>query len=591
MKTVKSFAYFMAVAMVSTVGMVSCKDKNAPEETPQQNTELEEGSTGVVKTEFSISMPAQLSPNRMPSKTVQNAGMEEFQGMTGITLLPFSKQVESPAVPETAAPVVSGDTRLGANIVLSEDLDKTDVDGKASQAKVYSNIDIPLTTASFLFYAKSKAPGTKFQAGSLKPTPADLDANPADIVFDLEKIQASASTDMLSGTASGKKLMDYLTSIANASDGQTTPKLWREYTETDDAAMKAMFDNFVSVKYLSSFGVERMLTDLYKSLKPVTSPIATGIKAAIDNPAYATVNASDEVELIAELDNFPAEFNLPNGAVSLAWNVTEFIQGPYSNMAALETYVYPAQLWYYVNSAIKTSNTSKKTMYDNTSIAWSDILDAHTDAVSVNSLTRAVAIYKKIQYAVARLDVAVKLNAASLADNSEAAEGIAKAVDCSAGFPITGILVGGQQQVKFDFTTNGGTEYTIYDNAMADGAMKAISGSLSAYNHTLVLENGTSNVRIAVEMVNNTTKDFYGYGNQLIPAGGKFYVIAELDASAATETGGHVFKQDYKTTANLTLQNLKNAYNTIPDLRTPKLELGFSVDLTWQAGHVYNINF
>ena len=588
----KKMTFLACAALLASACMFTACKKDKTDEELQQATQEGSYNGEVVKTEFSIALPKQLGPNRMPATTVQDLGMEQFNGMTGITLLPFAKQVVAPADPATAAPVGSGDARLGgANIPLG-DLNKAEVSEKASQAKVYGDINIPLTTSSFIFYAKSKATeGGKFSVGSLKPTPEDLNANPAGITFDLEQIQSTASTTMLSGEASGKKLMNYLTSIANASDGQPSPKMWREYTADDDAAMKAMFDNFVSLKYLSSFGVERVLTDLYKTLKPVASPIATAVKAAINNPTYATLNASDEVELVSALDNFPAEFNLPNGAVSLAWNGTAFIQGPYSNMAPIENYVYPAQLWYYVNSAIKTSNTSKKTMYDNTTIAWSGILAEHTDAVSVNSLTRAVAIYKPIQYAVARLDVAVKLKSATLADNSESAEGIATAVDCSAGFPITGILVGGQQQVKYDFTTNGGTEYTIYDKVMANGTMKAINGSLSAYNHTLVLENGTENVRVAVEMENNTGKDFYGYGDQLVPAGGKFYVVAELVATEATQTDGHVFKQDYKTIANLTLKDLKNAYNTIPDLRTPKLELGFSVDLTWQAGHTYEFEF
>ena len=130
--------------------------------------------------------------------------------------------------------------------------------------------------------------------------------------------------------------------------------------------------------------------------------------------------------------------------------------------------------------------------------------------------------------------------------------------------------------------TGGGDDYSE--------PMKA-TASASATNHTLVLENGTENVRVAVEMVNTTGKDFYGAGNQLIKAGAKFYVVAELVAAQATVTSGHVFKQDYTTTANLTLTNLKTAYNTIPDLRTPKLELGFSVDLSWKEGHTYDVNF
>ena len=90
-------------------------------------------------------------------------------------------------------------------------------------------------------------------------------------------------------------------------------------------------------------------------------------------------------------------------------------------------------------------------------------------------------------------------------------------------------------------------------------------------------------------MKNTTGVDFYGQSGKLIPKNGKFYVIAELAAASASETESKVFKQDYKTTAKLTLKSLKSAYNTIPDLRTPQLEIGFAVDLTWQSGHEYTI--
>ena len=54
-----------------------------------------------------------------------------------------------------------------------------------------------------------------------------------------------------------------------------------------------------------------------------------------------------------------------------------------------------------------------------------------------------------------------------------------------------------------------------------------------------------------------------------------------------------VFKQDYITTAKLTSgeESLKKAYNVIPDLRSPKLEFGLSVDLTWRAGITFEQEF
>ena len=590
MKTVKTMACFMAMIMASSVVLVSCKKDKEKEPEVQQAAETPQGKNEVVKTQFAISMPSQLKngANRMPATTVQKKGIDQFQGMTGITLIPFAKP----------GAITGSDFRLGLNIVLT-DLDKAEVDSKANRAKLYHDVDIPLTTASFLFYAKSKASGNKFQTGSL--VASDLTDQPSTFQFGLEPIRNESQVSTFMGPSGhGGKLMAYLTSIATATNGV------KPWYETEDAAMAALFTTFSSLHGLSSAEVERVLTDLNKSLKPLYSntpanTLATAIATAINNGTYATVNdASDEVELISELDNFPAEYDLPQGCIDVKWNSTskKFEQGSYSDMANPSTFTYPAQLWYYVNSTIKTSNTSKQTAYDNASNTWDDILALHTAPTNVNSLTRAVAIKDKIQYAVARLDVTVKLSSLSLADRSEEATGIATAVTVpSAGFPVTAVLVGGQQPVKFDFTSTGsGIEYTIYDNVMTGGGddysepMKATT-SASAPNSTLVLENGTDNVRVAVEMVNTTGEDFYGANNQLIPAGGKFYVVAELDATKATETNKHVFKQDFTTTANLTLTNLKTAYNTIPDLRTPKLELGFSVDLTWQAGHTYNINF
>ena len=51
-----------------------------------------------------------------------------------------------------------------------------------------------------------------------------------------------------------------------------------------------------------------------------------------------------------------------------------------------------------------------------------------------------------------------------------------------------------------------------------------------------------------------------------------------------------VFIQDYTTTCNMTIKNLKNAYSTIPDLRVARLQLGLSVDLTWRQGVTYEID-
>ena len=583
MKTVKTMACFMAMIMASSVVLVSCKKDKEKEPEVQQAAETPQGKNEVVKTQFAISMPSQLKngANRMPATTVQEAGMTQFQGLTGITLIPFAKPDK----------ILGTDTRLGANITL-DPLAKSEVDSKANQAKVYKDVNIPLTTASFLFYAKSAASGTKFEVGSL--IEPDMTVNrPEDIKFSLDSIHTKAEVETMMATdKEGGLLKAYLTSVAIAMDGS------KHWYETDDAALRTMFDSAYSkIHGLSSAEVSRILTDLNKSLKPLrtSNDLADAIATAIANPTYATVNASDSVVLVSALNNFPEKYDLPQGCFDIKWDATShsFVECAYSNIASPYTFAYPAHLLYYVNSTIKTSNVSQATAYASTTNSWTEILALHTAPTNVNSMTRAVAIKDQIQYAVARFDVTVKLSSLTLADRSLEATGKAVNVNVPSeeGFPVTAVLIGGQQAVNFDFTsTASGSELTVYDKTMTNGSMKA-TASASATNHTLVLENGTENVRVAVEMVNTTGKDFYGAGNQLIKAGAKFYVVAELVAAQAIKTSGHVFKQDFTTTANLTLTNLKTAYNTIPDLRTPKLELGFSVDLSWKEGHTYDVNF
>jgi hypothetical protein len=43
------------------------------------------------------------------------------------------------------------------------------------------------------------------------------------------------------------------------------------------------------------------------------------------------------------------------------------------------------------------------------------------------------------------------------------------------------------------------------------------------------------------------------------------------------------------TIATFKIKSLAAAENTIPDLRNPKVELGLSVDLTWQDGVIFDV--
>ena len=146
-----------------------------------------------------------------------------------------------------------------------------------------------------------------------------------------------------------------------------------------------------------------------------------------------------------------------------------------------------------------------------------------------------------------------------------------------------------------------------------NGTIVAKAGTASDPNYTLVLDNWINDtqanqqkVNIAVELTNNSDQDFWGY-NGLITKGQTFYLIGQLDPTAKSMADisdkpymsdsyrypqnniVRVFMQDYTTTANFTINDLKKAYSTIPDLRVAKLELGLSVDLSWSTGITYDV--
>jgi hypothetical protein len=80
----------------------------------------------------------------------------------------------------------------------------------------------------------------------------------------------------------------------------------------------------------------------------------------------------------------------------------------------------------------------------------------------------------------------------------------------------------------------------------------------------------------------------------IVPAGCKFYLIGSMKASDGTaaaeaEKLNKVFQQDFYTKVLANITNLKHAYNVIPDLRAPKLELGLSVNLEWQQANTYTV--
>ena len=337
----------------------------------------------------------------------------------------------------------------------------------------------------------------------------------------------------------------------------------------------------------------------------------------------------------ASVANYPE--NMPDGCAIL-----EFANGQFNFKNSENTLskvsvdyddvTYPAELTYYSNSGIwQTAVAKEASSYPTTAANWakaSEWTENGWNSSAVSPTTRAVAMKENITYGVAQLEAIVKRNSdnnfydnankitnGDLADNQF--NGTSATGDNSISFNVTGILVGGQpDQAQFDYLPNGNSfNKVIYDTVFEDDQrLPATKIGEEVTINTLVLDNYTSRtdgqdvVYIALEMT--ADKSFYGKDG-FIKADEKFYLIGKLDPKEYAEGTSaidwtkqtsfeegdrgyrvdRVFVRDAVTTATFTIgvNALKNAYSTIPDLRSTQMLFGLSVDLEWKAGLNFNV--
>ncbi|GJG65962.1 hypothetical protein PRLR6025_24340 [Prevotella lacticifex] len=607
-----------AMALATPLFLSSCSSSDDIADNPGNTT------GEAVKTSFTLSvgLPGGSSSNAKPSTRMSDTEVQStgnFRGIDNINLIPFAK---------TSA-IASTDVRLGSNITLpssatngQNNVYESSAAKGTDHATVYANVSVPVGTASFLFYGKAidntaataiTSDADKHKFGTL--TSEGLTGEPAAIKFSPVQIYTAGKADDKATT-----LADYLTSIASTKITVDGADVAWSATDNANNTIYPLYQQFIKIETGSSASVRAALQTIYESLKNNTDAMSKAVITSIK--AKASVSDDGVVTLNEALQGFPGNLStpIPDGCALVKWNTTN--NKFEANLSGTSTsgqmtqrpadLVYPANLQYYANTTLKTSDTDQSSAYDGSN-TWTRILEKYTTGTAVGPTTRSVALKDQIQYAVGRLDVTVKAGASTLNDR----EG--KAISLTNGskpsFPISAVLVGGQKQVVYDFTpttTTDAKEYTIYDNAVpAAWGTTGVATDPSTVNHTLVLANAAStSVNIAVEFTNNSGTEFVGKDG-IIGKGAKFYLLATLDPSSATETekaktGSQVFKQDFTTTAKLTIntntgttsggstvydKGLANAYNVLPDLRTPKLSLGMSVDLNWQTGMTFEEEF
>ncbi len=560
-----------------------------------------------VKTQFAINIPAAgKADTRLAEDIVQGQTPPTFRGMTNIRLAPFTDATIS----ETTTTSIEA-IPLGA-------IGNSDLQTNGSY-KVYSDVDIPVGVNSFLFYGEAaEADGAtgSLTNGSIIPSYEvsgwPLNQTLANIQFDLEPIIGAGSV-----TTSQTTLAQMLTDIAGV-EGEDGV-LWSTVTDEDTQSkdLKTYYDNFTSLKAGSANSIKATLQELYNSMKSTKVKDYKGLKAIIAAKITETYFDATEApsgsgfytlewksSISDDIKTFPNNLRLPDGSQQLTCTTgtfnyvepsTSISGGNILQQTEYKKYVYPASLFYTVNTDIKVADKTMTNggVYDGTYSDWSGIL-ALSDFKdgSVTASTQSIALVSPIQYAVASLNLYARFADDYIYDNGDswpnAVDPVGKiAVTIPAeGFPLTGILIGGQNSVDWKFATKGSENWTIYDASMGSAAVKkaaTMPTDVTAYTLALETEGETSEtIRFALEMTNNSGSEFIGQDG-IVPADGKFYLVGTLEADA---TNTKVFEQDHKTVAKVTINSLKSAYNCIPDLRSPKLELGLSVDLTWQEGLV-----
>lgn len=596
MKKLSSFFLMGTVALAGLGVMSSCSSDDLGND-PTTNP----GETKAVKTQFALNIPRANGGTRMSDVNAQ--ANKNFLGMEDIRMYSFKG--------EPTASSTSTATFTLANIAsgISE----------TASSKIYSDVSVPVGTTHFLFYAHAPQGTTdadKFAKGVLTFTAPTTDATATSGIS--AALVTVKGTDATSQTAL-LNILNGVAGVTNWADADATSELGKLYAKYTSA--KAGSANSIRLTLQSLYNnlggiVTGANTDAQKVAKAIRAKIAESFTATTGTDGYVTLAYKDG----SAYSTYPNNINLPDGAVQLSFDATnKFTYAATSSLTGIQNLnaskvCFPASIYYFQSSDLAAtakeldSNEWPKTTTNWTAATAPWLKDANSLAdgwtASVLPTTRSIAMRQNINYGVANLATTVKCGAASLPDNkdltvTDPSEFTGTVTVPTKGFTVTGLLIGGQPtKVGFDFqpASNDAFDYTIYDKELT--GIVAKNGVASTTNYTIVLPNDKgrgvadqNKVNVAIELTNNSGVAFRG-ADGIIPAGGKFYLVGQLNPDAKTiegVTNPAVFMSDYKTTMNLNITSLKSAYNTIPDLRSTKLQLGLSVDLDWQAGLQFDV--
>ena len=644
MRKFQSFAFAGAIALAGAAGLTACSSDDAAEAPINPTFDGES-----VKTAFAISIATpQGNGTRMSATNTQNGRSAAFLGMENIKLIPLATTNSVAPSAKTSFSQIISLTNLDNK---SAGLGITGT-STADFHKVYNDVNIATGTNNFLFYGTSPLNvSKKFELGSIVSTFPEIGSaaanhTAAEVKFALDVI---STTDFSRAKAD---FANYLNTVAAAryDDSNVWSGVTDDENRSLSTAYQT-FTKANVLRGGSAAAVLATMQELYnviKSLVPDSEPttgnkvqkVAWAIKNAITGSSSVAVTINDAgilswaASMSEEYKSFPTKYDLPEGAAEYKYSGGAFayVEGPVvgssttpnNNAIAVKNIAYPLPLTYFANTPLKaldsefnswkTSSSDWEADASWTSVSWYD---------AVTPTTRTVALRNNINYGVACLNTKVICAANKLVDNNT--ENPTQVAVPTEGFKVTGVLVGGQpKEVNWQFVDetaiSPARDMVVFDNDVNIKAAVASDFTSAKSNYTLVFDNYCTTadlqkkVNVAIELVNESGQEFVGVDGNKVAKGQTFYLVGQLDASSPKTSanwptglpgsytdrypvkGGtagsainRVFVQAYTTTANFKITSLKNAYVTIPDLRAANLQLGLSVDLTWQTGLTFEV--
>lgn len=545
---------------------------------------------------------------RMSDAVVQEEG-SEYRNLDILSITPFAINGEDFA---------NHDWKIVNTDVSSLQLgDASPVNLTKETFHLYKSYSMTIGVNAFLVYGRApKGNRSSIENGSLLFSSTDL-SKPATLRFRPEAIYKSTGTPVEAETLAG-----YLNHIA-----QTLG-----WSNTTDATLKKMFLFFTgqnneenTMLAGSSTNVMAHVNALYKMIYDCSdSELRTNILGRIMEPGLEGLALTNNGETNRDWEltdlkvnnkYYPASEGLPDGAAALRWVSNAFspriATTAEDNINNIGRFSYPAELFYYVNSRIDTSNSPVGEEIYNSYSKWEDVRNKYEyqpGTVSVN--TRSVAIHDPLQYAVGRLKMTMK--AETTTGKLKDSKGNDVTLTSNA-FPLTGVIVCNQHPVDFNFKPileNGVASHVddafIYDSQVKKDEVTYcyLTTAEESIPSTLVLQTydtgegndrkGSEEVTFVMEFLNNSGQTFYGKSCVIYP-GTKFYLIGKANpleassSSAAPEAVGRVFTQDHVTTVNTKVESLANAYNVLPDFLGGRLELGVELVSSWVQAETTNV--